>query len=113
LTPPYNKGGFFKSKESLPKRSPTNAHLDSLFQRLSKQDTIASSRKTVGTGLRPVILTEYEKMELRQQEKIAKEKRKNRTSPRFFDVLSKDMTMSRLYKEYDEVQQRCSVKDSS
>ena len=110
LTPPYKKLGFFQRKGSFPKSSPTNAELDSLFNRLAKQDTIASSRKTVLTGMRPVILTEYEKMELIEKARIKKERKKVRTSPRFFDVLSKDMTMSRLYKENDEAQ-RVSAKD--
>jgi hypothetical protein len=112
LTPSYKHKqlGFFQRKESFPKSSPTNAELDSLFNRLAKQDTIASSRKTVLTGLRPVILTEYEKKELIEKDRIEMERKKVRTSPRFFDVLSKDMTMSRLYKEYDEAQ-RVSAKD--
>ena len=112
LTPSYKHKqlDFFQRKESFPKSSPTNAELDSLFNRLAKQDTIASSRKTVLTGLRPVILTEYEKKELIEKDRIEMERKKVRTSPRFFDVLSKDMTMSRLYKEYDEAQ-RVSAKD--
>jgi hypothetical protein len=60
--------------------------------------------------MRPVILTEYEKMELIEKARIKKERKKVRTSPRFFDVLSKDMTMSKLYKENDEAQ-RVSAKD--
>ena len=49
-------------------------------------------------------------MELIEKARIKKERKKVRTSPRFFDVLSKDMTMSKLYKENDEAQ-RVSAKD--
>ncbi len=112
LTPPHKKSGYSPLKETSVKNSTTSAQLDSFFNRLAKQDTIASSRKTVLT-MRPVILTEYEKKEMMEQDRIAKERKKMRTSPRFFDVLSKDMTMSRLYKEYDQTHQRRSSQDES
>ena len=75
--------------------------LDSLFHRLSKQDTIASSRKT--NGVRPVLLTQYEKVKLLKQRNDREEKKRSRgVSQKFFDGLHKDVTMSMLFKEYDE-----------
>lgn len=74
--------------------------LDRVFSRLAHQDTIASSRKKPAKH-HHIILTEYEKTELKEESRIQEqeERQKMRTSAAFFDHLSKGTTMSMLYRK--------------
>jgi len=89
-----------------PTSKKSDYEMDALFSRLSRQDTVASSKKIVPTPNRPEILTEYELQEMRREATVRMDYRRRRPSQDFFDGLSKDATMSLLLKQYDETHDR-------
>ena len=89
-----------------PKSKKTDFEMDKLFSRLSRQDTVASSKKIVPTQNRPELITEYELQEMQREAKLRMDYRRHRPSQDFFDGLSKDATMSLLLKQCEETHDR-------
>lgn len=95
-----------RTRSLQPKSKKSDYEMDELFSRLSRQDTVASSKKIVPTQNRPELITEYELQEMQREAKLRMDYRRRRPSQDFFDGLSKDATMSLLLKQYDETHDR-------
>ncbi|GFH49554.1 predicted protein [Chaetoceros tenuissimus] len=87
-----------KSRQSTPKRSERETR--AFYDRLARHDTVSSSKKIITSRDRPMLLTQIELMELEKEKtRVQKEKQmKKRTSKDFFEILSKDSTLSNLYR---------------
>ena len=86
-----------KSRHSTPKKSEREAR--ALYDRLARHDTVSSSKKIITSKNRPMLLTQIELMELEKENtRIQKEKQrmKKKTTKEFFEILSKDSTLSIL-----------------
>lgn len=95
-----------RPRTSQPKCKKSDYEMDRLFSRLSRQDTVASSKKIVPTQNRPELITDYELQEMQREAKLRMNYRRHRPSKDFFDGLSKDATMSLLLKQYEEAHDR-------
>jgi len=86
-----------RSRLSTPKRSERDTR--AFYDRLARHDTVSSSKKIITSRERPMLLTQIELMELEKEKTIQREKQiKKRTSKEFFEILSKDSTLSNLYR---------------
>jgi len=71
---------------------------NTLYSRLARQDTIASSKRILPTPGRHIMLSPYEQVKLAKNSMVEGRNKSKKTSSDFFDKLSKDQTFSTFSK---------------